>query len=156
LTVLFLGLLVLAWIAVFLPAAMRARRGAPLSTAERFKRRMDLIAPRARAGRWVVVPEPYDRLARASFRRGQRRRKRILTFLITAAVASFVAATAAGGAYWTVNLACDLSLALYAVLLREAKRRRVERFSKVRDISRRRAHEEVTFFEPKVATGDHR
>jgi membrane protein implicated in regulation of membrane protease activity len=155
LTFVFLGLLALAWIAVFLPAALRARRTAPLSTAERFKRRMSLIAPRAGHGRWIVVPESYARLAKGSFRRGQERRKKILIALLGAAAFTGVVAFFAGGAAWEVHLASDASLALYVALLIEAKRRRDEQGSKLRSIeTRRRARQpEVTFQEPIRAGG---
>ncbi|MGH2694937.1 MAG: hypothetical protein ACRDJJ_09010, partial [Actinomycetota bacterium] len=96
-TAFFLVLLALAWIAVFLPAVLRARQNSPLSTAERFRRRMQLMAPRGRTGRWVVVPEPYDRLAGRSFRRGQQRRLRIFTTLVAAAGLSGALALFSGG-----------------------------------------------------------
>ena len=150
----FLGLLALAWIAVFLPAALRARRSAPLSTAERFKRRMSLIAPRASGGRWIVVPESYDRLAMSSFRRGQQRRIRILVGLLVAAVATGVVAIFAGGGSWEVHLAVDASLAIYIGLLLEAKRRRSEQVAKLRSLEgRRRQRATVTFHEPVRASG---
>jgi len=147
----FLGLLALAWIAVFLPSLVRAREAAPLTTAERFKRRMALLAPRARTGRWIVVPESYDRLTRASFQRGQRRRIQILIALTAAAAATFLVALTSGGAAWEVHLVTDASLGLYVVLLRETKKRRDERSRKVRKIGERAPREradEVTFYEP--------
>lgn len=132
-TLLFLAVLALAWAAVFLPASLRARQNEPLSTAEKFRRRMQLIAPRRSSGkgRWVVVPESRDRLARASFRRTQRRRKQILVALIASAALTFVAAVAAGGAFWELHLLLDLSLGVFVALLREAKHRREESASKV-------------------------
>ena len=159
LTLIFLGLLALAWIAVFLPAALRARQSAPLTTAERFKRRMNLIAPRAGAGRWIVVPESYDRLALSSFRRGQRRRTKILIALLAAAVLTGMVAVVNGGGAWEVHLAVDLSLGLYVALLVEAKRRRSETVTKLRSLeSRRTAREpEITFHEPvRAGGGGHR
>jgi len=156
LTIVFLGLLALAWIAVFLPAALRARQSAPLTTAERFKRRMSLIAPRAvGSGRWIVVPESYDRLTRSSFRRGQQRRKRILVVLAVGAAASGVVALFTGGGMWEVHLAVDASLALYVALLLEAKRRRTEQVTKLRSIEARRGTRTpaVTFNEPVRAGG---
>lgn len=150
---LFLGLLALAWIAVFLPAVLRARRDAPLSTAERFKRRMNLLAPRARVGRWIVVPESRDRLARTSFQRGQRLRTRILICLLLTAAGTLAVAVASGGGAWEVHLGSDASLALYVVLLREAKKRRTERTEKVTKIGPR-DKEEVRFHEPVKAMGN--
>ncbi len=155
-TLLFLGLLAAAWVAVFLPALLRARTEAPLSTAERFKRRLELLAPRARTGRWIVVPESYDRLRRASFRRGQKRRQQILLALCGAAAISFFAALVGGGAAWEAHLALDASLGLYVMLLLDAKRRRAERGTKVHALRRRQvpAREEVAFYEPVKVTAE--
>lgn len=154
-TLVFLGLLALAWIAVFLPAALRARQSAPLSTAERFKRRMSLIAPRAGTGRWIVVPESHDRLGRSSFRRGQQRRTRIFIGLGAAAALSGFVALFTGGGMWEVHLAVDVSLALYVALLLEAKRRRFEQITKLRSLEARRTARApaVTFTDPVRASG---
>ncbi|MEA2477176.1 MAG: hypothetical protein QOC87_1375 [Actinomycetota bacterium] len=86
------------------------------------------------------MPERYDRLARASFRRGQRRRTRILLFLVSAVVTSMIVAIVAGAGWWDTQIALDFSLAIYAALLIEAKRRREERFAKVRTITRPTRH----------------
>lgn len=141
-TVVFLVLLAISWIAVFLPAILRARQTTPMSTAERWRRRMELIAPRHHgprgSGRWIVVPESRSDLARASFRRGQRRRRRILELMLGACIGSLGAALVLHGHAWEVQLACDASLALYATLLLEAKRRRRERAEKVRSLEQRR------------------
>ncbi len=134
-TLVFLALLGAAWVVVFLPAALRAHHQAPLSSAERFRRRLELMAPRhAGGGRWVVMPEHPDRLAYSAFRRAQRRRTRILQFLLACVVASLGGALYAGGPLWEVQIAFDASLALYVVLLLEAKRRRREHNDKVRHL----------------------
>lgn len=155
-TILFLLLLGAAWAMVFLPAVLRARQATPLSSAERFKRRMQLIAPRAsRTGRWVVVPEPYDRIARSSFRRGQRRRARILVFLGVSAPLSGMVAVAVGGSMWEVHLLLLTSLCVYVTLLLEAKRRRLERSAKVHSLRRARArHERMRDARGFTATAD--
>ncbi|MGH9194128.1 MAG: hypothetical protein ACRD1T_00110 [Acidimicrobiia bacterium] len=139
-TAFFLAVLAIAWIAVFLPAVLRARNDAPYSTAERFRRRMELMAPATsgRGGRWVVVPQSNDRLARASYARGQRRRLRIFMVLLALVSISFLLAIVSGGAAWEVNIAFDLSLAAYVALLIEARRRRTERALKVRSLASRR------------------
>lgn len=142
----FLLLLAAAWIAVFLPAVMRARQNAPLSTAERFRRRMELIAPRANAGRWVVMPEDRDRLRGRSFRKGQRLRRRLLVLLLSASAASLLAAIVVGGAMWEIALAFVASLGIYVVLLLEAKRRRTERAEVVRRIPTQERHVESEAF----------
>ncbi len=154
LTYWFLLVLALAWIAVFLPAAMRARQNAPLSTADSFRRRMELIAPRASAGRWVVVPESGDRPAGRSFRKGQRSRRHIFAFLLGAVLLSVAAAIFFGGALWELSLAFGASLALYISLLLEGKRRRVERGKKVRRIQARSRPERQVQPAARVAVGE--
>jgi hypothetical protein len=141
-TVVFLILLAGAWIVVFLPAIRRARQTTPLSTAERWRRRMELIAPRHPAsrtrGRVVVVPTPRKTLARDSWRRGQRTRRRIFELMIGAVIGSFLAAILwHSDNAWLVQAGCDVSLAAYVVLLVEAKRRRQQRSIAVRRRGRR-------------------
>lgn len=145
-TGLFLGALALAWIGVFLPAALRARQDAPLSSAEGWRRRMSLLAPRSAQSRYVLVPARSDRLARAAYRRQRLRRIRILAFLAAAAPVSGVVALFAGGSMWVVHLSFDFSLALYVALLVEAKRRRQERLTKVEPLGRRDVAD-ASFFE---------
>ncbi|MEA2451600.1 MAG: hypothetical protein QOG04_310 [Actinomycetota bacterium] len=116
---------------------------------------MSLIAPRAGNGRWIVVPESYDRLAMSSFRKGQRRRTKILIALLAAAAFTGLVGILNGGAAWEVHLAVDASLALYVALLIEAKRRRAEQETKLRSLEARRVprSEELTFNEPARAGG---
>ena len=148
-TFVFLGLLALAWIAIFLPAMLRARAEAPLWTAERFKRKMDALAPRG--GRWIVIPTPGERLHAQALRRRQGRLKAILVGLLVAVGLTFVAALVAGGAAWELHLATIGATGLYLVWLREAKRRRSERARKVRPIARRERPHPSTFEEASVA-----
>jgi hypothetical protein len=153
LTILFLVVLVMAWFALIIPAAWRARQTAPYSAAQRFKQRLDLIAPRTpRAtsqGRWIVVPQSRDRLERAAFRRGQRRRRRILLALIAGVGATGLTAAVVGGAVWDLQLFLDISLVLYIVLLVVAKRRRAELVKDFRSMeTRRQVPDEARFFEP--------
>jgi hypothetical protein len=143
-TVLFLVALAAAWIAIFLPAIRRARQTTPLSTAERWRRRMELIAPRHATtrtrGRWVVVPESKKSLAKHSWKRGQRTRRRIFELMIGAVIGSFVAALLwHTDNAWLVQAGCDVSLVLYAALLVEAKRRRHQRVAQMRLRARRRS-----------------
>lgn len=149
-TVVFLLLLGLAWVAVILPATLRASQATPLSATERFRRKMRLLAPRTprrgprtpRRGRWVVVPGSSDRLARSAFRRHQKRRRTIFEVLGVAVLSTFVAAVIGGGPLWELHLALDASLAFYVVLLLETKRRRTERVSKVATLEARRGQRE--------------
>ena len=138
-TVLFLILLAAAWVAVFFPAAMRARQDTPLPATERFRRRLNMLAPRhLGAGRYVVMPETGDRIARYSERKAQERRIRIFVVLLISVPLSAIVAVFAGGGFWLVTGALTLSLALYCTLLIEAKRRNVERTQKVRSMATRR------------------
>ena len=100
-------------------------------------------------------PESYDRLAMSSFRRGQRRRTKILIALLAAALLTGIVAVFNGGGSWEVHLAVDLSLGLYVALLIEAKRRRAESVTKLRTLESRRAarEPEITFHEPARAGG---
>jgi hypothetical protein len=154
LTALFLGALALAWIGVFLPAALRARQDAPLSSAEGWRRRMSLLAPRSAQTRYVLVPARSDRLARAAYQRARVRRIRILAFLAVAAPVSGIVALLAGGSMWEVHIAFDFSLVLYVALLLEAKRRRHERLTKVEPLGRRDVAAEL--YEGEVELADTR
>jgi hypothetical protein len=103
---------------------------------------MELIAPRHPAsrtrGRVVVVPTSPKVLARDSWRRGQRTRRRIFELMIGAVIGSFVAALVwQGDNAWFVHAGCDLSLGVYVTLLIEAKRRRHQRAIAVRRRGRR-------------------
>ena len=154
-TVWFLVVLVVAWIALIFPAAWRAHQTAPFSAAERFRRRLDLISPRATGqGRWIVVPESRDRLQRASFRRGQRRRRRILFVLLAGVVVTAAVAPIVGARMWQLHACLDISLVLYVVLLVVAKRRRAELVKSLQSVhSSREKVEEARFFEPLQAGG---
>jgi hypothetical protein len=117
----------LAWLAVLIPATLRARRDAPFSAAERFKNRMELIAPSTRAnrGRWVVVPRTAAERARIrSHRRMQRRRRLMLEWGVASVCVTFVVALVAGAGWWNLHLLADAALFSYVVLLVGAKRRR--------------------------------
>lgn len=130
----------LAWIAVLVPAALKARREAPLSAAQRFKHRMDLIAPSARrSGRWVCVPRVGpERPGVRSHRRAQEQRKRLLEVLLGIAGATFLLALLAGGAWTRLHVIADIVLVSYAVLLVGAKRKRADTRMKIRPLVQRR------------------
>lgn len=152
-TFVFLGLLALAWMAIFLPAMLRARAEAPLWTAERFKRKMEALAPRA--GRWIVVPLAHERLRAEARRRRQGRLKAILLGLLVAVVVTFIAAVVTGGAAWELHLATIGVTGIYVVWLRDGKGRRLERARKVRTMPRAQpratANDDVAFEEAVAA-----
>jgi len=154
LTIWFLAFLALIWIGVFLPGAVRAKRRTPLPAATRFKRVMTSIAPsrpsprhavprpsaaksRTDSGRWVIVPYSDERARqRAAMKQAQQRRRRMLALLLAAAVTSAVAAVLRGQPWLEIHLMLDGALLFYVALLHETKRRRDERFAKVRSIER--------------------
>lgn len=130
------------------PAVVRARASAPLTTAERFRRRMDLIAPPSYAsGRWVVVLPSSTRKASPSIlaahrqARSRRRRRRLLVLMLVAVIGSAVAGWRTGQPWWEVHIGLNAALALYVGTLLEIKRRREERAMKVRPIKSRRRPE---------------
>ena len=131
-----------AWLAVFWPAARRARRNTPLFTSEGWRRRMQLIAPRTgAAGRWIIAPRSSgasDRAARRSYRRSLHRRKLALLAIAAAVPVTLVVAVAAGDGLWTVHLASYAVLAVYVALLVEAKRARLQSEDNVRSLAHRR------------------
>ena len=138
LTVWFLVLLMGASLAISVPAGLRARRNTPLSSAQIYKKRMNMMAPRSRGGRWVIVPEGNSRVqARQLARQRRRRRVRIMTFLVLTAIGTGVWALLGSGAAVSVHLAVDLVTLGYGYLMYESGRRRSERTRKVRNIDRR-------------------
>lgn len=118
---------------VILPAAVRARAAAPVASTERFRRRLELLAPpRSTGGRWVIIPGSFDDLVRAAQRRRQRRRRRILLALLIASVGSLSAAVSIGGATWTIALGVTASLIVYVLLLLALRRRAARRAAQTR------------------------
>ena len=143
-TALFLLSLAAAWAVVFLTAASKAGRRSPLSSTETFKRGMSVMAPggqRGLRGRWVLFPDREDRRKRAQERRGLILRRRVFALLVAGSVISLPVAAFLGGDAWWVHLGFVASLALFASYLRERKRRRQERLSKVRRLSGGRDHD---------------
>jgi hypothetical protein len=161
LSVVFLVALGALWLIVFVSAVMRARASAPLTTTERFRRSMDLIAPpMPKSGRWVVVLDSPSRRARAMkmrraarLARARRRRLWVLVVMLLAAVGTAVAAAIVGDPMWEVHLGLNAALALYVGYLLESKRRREERAVKVRPLRRRR---EGDWFDSATAAGGSR
>ena len=127
----FLAFLAIAWIVVYLPSVWRARQKSPFPAVQGFKRRMRLISPRARAGRWVVVPESRERLLHQAFLRAQDRRRRILVALLAVAAITGVWAIAAGGRLFEIHLIVDALAAFYLALIIDAKRKLTDREQKV-------------------------
>ncbi|MBW3594999.1 MAG: hypothetical protein KY391_05420 [Actinobacteria bacterium] len=133
----FLAFLVGASLAVSVPAGLRARRNSPFSSAQLFKKRMSMMAPRSRGGRWVIVPEGHSGVqARQIERRTRRRRSRIMTMLVVAAFTTGCWAAFGSGVAISIHVAVDVIALLYAVLVYRVGRRRSERFREVRTITR--------------------
>jgi hypothetical protein len=143
----FLLFLSVAWVLLLWPAAVRARRATPLSTATRFKRRMTLIAPKAvRAGRWVLMPRSSssDAEARGARMRVLRRRKQMFTTLLLAAPLITISAVVWEGWVWIAAICAAVVLAGYVSFLLISKRRH-DAARGVRSLSRR---PEVDFTDP--------
>ena len=142
-TLWFLAFLAVAWIVVYLPSVWRARQSSPLPAAQRFKRRMRMMSPRATAGlsagRWIVVPNRQEQLARRAAIHAQRRRTYVLSALVAAAIGTGIWAVLEGGVAIEVNLVVDAAAAFYVALLLDAKQKRAERALKVRALGRREA-----------------
>jgi hypothetical protein len=139
-TATFLALLIVSWIAVFLPAALRAKHSTPLATSNRWRKRMAVMAPSGMPGRWVVVPraEGEGEEIRSSYYRSQRQRRHLFVFLIVATLVSGAFAVALRTAsLWEVHLAFAGSLALYVLLLIRVKRQRAELIRKVKSLRAR-------------------
>lgn len=153
-TLVFLVLLGLAWAAVFLPAAARARQGTPLSTAERFRRRMQLIAPppASSRGRWIVVPESTDRLAYFSYRRAQEKRRKIFLGLLTATSVLFFVSLVSG-ALWSLTAVAGFALFSYVVLLVGVKRRSEDIRRKIQPLHRPAATQRSEFQSMRASGG---
>ncbi|HET7481970.1 MAG TPA: hypothetical protein VFK89_03845 [Actinomycetota bacterium] len=133
----FLAFLAGASLAVMVPAGVRSRRSSPYSAAQTFKKRMALMAPRGRGGRWVVVPELHvvDR-SRPATRPLTRRRMRVGVLLGIGVVATAVWAVTTGGAALPVHVAVDAVCAIYVALVYRADRRSRERRRKVHHMPR--------------------
>ncbi|MDQ3940831.1 MAG: hypothetical protein M3238_05725 [Actinomycetota bacterium] len=117
-----------------------------------FKKRMALIAPRSRGGRWIVVPDNHDlAVQRLIARRTKRRRRRILALLVVAAVGTGVWAFLERGIAIEINLAIDGILVVYLSGMFEAAKRRRERDAKVHRLPAR--EQESRIFSPVEASG---
>ena len=160
LTTFFLAALAVAWMLVLVPAILRARSQSPFSSTERFRRRMDMIAPRhTRSGRMIVVLDSPHRRAATEFGRARReirrrrRRARFLKLLVACAVISAGVAAWRGEGFWEFNFGIDAVLVLYVGILLERKARKRERTTKVR-----RLHKEAgpELYEPVAADATRR
>ena len=147
-TWLFLALLGVAWVAIFLPAALRARRRTPLPSAEGFKRKQASLNARSAPGRWVLVPQSAEGRVEAVRRRTQAHRRRLFVFLLSAAVLSAAVAAIRGGALWEAHLALDACLGIYVALLIDAKKRRTGPSKKVTQLEGRRPQAPPPLEEP--------
>ena len=133
----FLVLLVLAWVAICVPAATRARERSPLASTLLFKRGLELLGP-DHHGSFV---QEFGQVPSGS--RSQRMAVRwtptvLLCFLCAGVLGTGLAAVLRGGDMWEVHLATDAALALFVSLLLEEKHRKMERARKVRHLRARR------------------
>lgn len=130
-TAVFLGLLVLAWMVVLIPASIKRRRRLPSSSAERFRAGMGLLAGTLPGGgRWVMVPTSEERLRAEAGRR--RLARRLATFkALLAGVAVSLPAAALSPELWNLHLLADATLVGYVAYLIGIKRRRDEAGRKI-------------------------
>ena len=150
-TIWFLAFLAGASLAICIPAGVRARRNSPSSATQLFKKRMSLVAPRGRGGRWVIVPDNHDlALERMAIRRARRRRRTIAFLLTLVALGTGVWALLERGVAIEIHLVADAVLVFYVALISETNRRRGERAAKVRRLPQR---EEPTYLETAHAGG---
>ena len=126
----FLVLLVLAWVAMCVPAAARVRNRGPLQSTALFKRGLELIGPdhhqefvRSLERPTVDALGPKPLIVR-------RARVAVLLALMTIVVVTAILAGLRGT--WELHLAADAALALFVSWLIEDKHRRSERRRKVR------------------------
>ena len=102
-----------------------------------FKKRMSMMAPRSRGGRWVIVPDGHAAAqARALQREARRRQNRILLALGVFAAVTGAWAVTIGGPSVPVHVAFDVVTFVYAVTVIRARRRQAERRRKVRSMAR--------------------
>ena len=139
-TDLFLFVLGAAWLVVFVSTALRAKRRAPLFTAESWRSRMRAIAPPrvSSTGRWIVAPRSsgaVDRGARRALKKRVQRRKRLLVVSIALIPLSLLAAVAGGGRWWDLHFASYALVAVYVALLVEERRARTESLGNVRSLA---------------------
>ncbi|HVL65008.1 MAG TPA: hypothetical protein VM573_07560 [Actinomycetota bacterium] len=150
LTGLFLGLLALAWLCVFAPAVLRARRETPFRSSERFRASLETIRPSG--ARYMILPEG-DRRPATSYRRALlerrriARRRRVFNLLLGLSALSALNALLSGPGGLTLHLFADAVLGVYVAYLIEARRRVAERVTKVHRISAPR-REAFRFTEP--------
>ena len=153
-TIWFLAFLAGAALAICIPAGVRARRSSPFSATQLFKKRMNLIAPRSRNGRWVIIPDNHEvAIQRLALRRARRRRRRILALLFVAALGSGIWAFLERGVAIEVHLAIDAALVGWVGYMAESRKRRSERAQKVRALPPRR---DSTLLGPIEASGGRR
>jgi hypothetical protein len=133
----FLAFLVGASLAISIPAGLRARRSSPFPAARLYKKRMSMMAPRSRGGRWVVVPDGDAAVqARLIARRARRRQIRILMVLVVVALATGIWAVFTQGVAVPINLTVDVMAFTYGAVVFEARRRQAEQRRKVRSMAR--------------------
>lgn len=132
-TLLFFLILTAAWVVIFFPKAIGARRRSPLPAAEIFKKRLELLAPHPQRGRSVFMPEDPRQARRDALRRARSRKKKLLVLLLAAAVI-LLPASLVWPPLWKVQLSALGSLAAYVVILVGSRHRREEMSAKVKPL----------------------
>jgi hypothetical protein len=152
-TLLVLFILAVIWAAVLLPPYLQNRsESRPADSISSFQRQLSVLERRS-----VIVnpalqrsaPTAYGRVVspalRLSRNEAKKRRRDVLFTLAAAAGVTFLMALMLGGSVWGLQLACDVLLAAYVVLLAQTQQRAIERDDKVRYLPTRTVRPEPAF-----------
>lgn len=131
-TLLFFIILTAAWVLIFFPKLLGARRSSPLPAAEIFKKRLELLAPHPapRGGRAIYLPQDPEQARRDALRRAVARKRKVFAVLLAATVASGALALL-WPVLWRVHLGAAGLLFAYIAILVGSRRRRAEALAKV-------------------------
>lgn len=131
-TLLFFIILTAAWLLIFFPKLLGARRRSPLPAAEMFKKRLELLAPHPapRGGRAIYLPQDPEQARRDALRRAVARKRKVFAVLLGVTVASGTLALL-WPVLWRVHLAGAGLLFAYVAILVGSRRRRDQALAKV-------------------------
>ena len=152
----FTVVLLILFLATFIPAVLHARRGARLFDGEAFRGRMRPTVRADAAGRWVLMPQSPEVVRRVRRRRALRLRRRILLGLVALALVSGPAAVWLGPAAWAGHAVVDGLLAAYVMYLIRNRQVRAGEVAVVRRLPAARTSEprDEAVPEPASAAGN--
>ena len=155
-TLLVLFILAVIWAAVLLPPYLQNRsESRPADSISSFQRQLSVLERRsvvvnpalhrASSARPAGAQAMHAPMARVSRNEAKKRRRDVLFTLAGTAAVTLVLAFMLGGLVWGLQLACDLLLGAYVVLLAQAQQRATERDAKVRYLPQRSSAPEPAF-----------